>query len=93
MKNKKLLFLLPALGLVLTGCSLNGAIKKGKDILRPAKHWVGETLYWPTRDEIMGSESYKEEPKEETKAEETPTEVTPAHETPCSRNPYRGNAC
>ena len=91
MRNKKILFLLPALGLVLTGCSLNGAIKKGKDILRPAKHWVGETLYWPTRDEIMGSESYKEEPKEETKAEETPAKETTSEEKPSETTPTEVN--
>jgi len=62
MKKSRLLLLVPAVSMFLVGCSKSDVIKKAKDILRPVKSWVGEKIYWPARDIILG-EGYSVEDK------------------------------
>lgn len=64
MKRRKILVLIPMLGLFLTGCSF-------QEGFATAKHWIGQNIYHPLKDwidEMTGKKS--DEKKEDEKKEE-----------------------
>lgn len=76
MKRRKILVLIPALGLLLTGCTF-------QEGFATAKHWIGQNIYHPLKDWIDGLMGKKEEPKPEPTPEPepgpgvvTPVEIT-----------------
>ena len=69
MKKRKILVLIPALGLLLTGCSIQEGIGT-------AKSWVSQNIYHPLKDfikSIMGKGEKKEDPTPEPTPTPTPT--------------------
>ena len=67
MKRRKILVVIPALGLLLTGCSF-------QEGFTTAKHWVGQNIYHPVKDWIDGLMGKKEEPTPEPTPEPGPVD-------------------
>lgn len=75
MKRRKILVVIPALGLLLTGCSF-------QEGFTTAKHWVGQNIYHPVKDWIDGLIGKKEEPTPEPTPEPEPGPVDPGVASP-----------
>jgi len=67
MKRRKILVVIPALGLLLTGCSF-------QEGFTTAKHWIGQNIYHPVKDWIDGLIGKKEEPTPEPTPEPGPVD-------------------
>ena len=58
MKKSKVLFLIPLIGLFVTGCDF-------KETLSSVKHWVSENIYQPVKDFIDGKTGEEEQKPDE----------------------------
>lgn len=62
MKKRKILVLIPMVGLFLSGCSFSEGFAK-------AKHWVADKIYHPAKDWIDEKTGKKEEKKDKEKTQ------------------------
>lgn len=69
MKKRRILALIPLLGLFLTGCD-------AKSVLSSAKHWISQNIYHPIKDLIDGKSGEEQKPAEEGGKEEGGGEET-----------------